>query len=236
MLALLLAAASNIMNVAVEPSSEAAEANRTAGKRDRNPDRWAADEQPAAILQPGRRPNERWKATVDASMPAGGKNSGRKVPKLGPYYAPSKEAAELKRNEELDDWLHTPTKRFKAGGKQPADAEPPQAAQEPRAKRHTAAPGSLAEQPIVNSSRTGQRGAGPGCAYALVVRVEGGGRVVAWSSAAWGDSALSCASPPTDSAKLRARPACAFSHCCATQLLAPCAGAATSRSLSLSPT
>ena len=47
-LALLLAAA--IMNVAMEHSSEAAEADGTAGNRDRNPDRWAADEQPTASI------------------------------------------------------------------------------------------------------------------------------------------------------------------------------------------
>ena len=114
------------------------------------------------IEQPGRRENVRWCAKVDASMPAGGKNAGRKAPKLGPYYGPSKEAAELKRNNDLDECVHTPTKRAKGSGKEVASAEP-QPTPEARPTR-SAAPTLLAEQPLINSikgrptwSRTGVR-------------------------------------------------------------------------------
>ena len=70
----------------------------------------ANERQPEAVLRASAQPAKRWSAKVDATMPAGGKNKGRKSSGLGPFFGATKEDAEAARNKALFDWMHAPTR------------------------------------------------------------------------------------------------------------------------------
>ena len=105
---LVLVFAGLLHGVMHEPSAEVAAEFQAAAARIRREDRWAAAEQPPAVESEKRAPSQRWRAYAEISEPAGGRNSGRKAGKIGPFHAATQAAAESMRDKQLDDWLHVP--------------------------------------------------------------------------------------------------------------------------------
>lgn len=148
-------------------STAAAENGRATTERMRRPERSADAEQPPAEYSAKRKPLQAWRAYGAVELPGGGNNKGRKRPKLGPFEASTKEKAEGKRDQAIDDWLHkkpASQKKVRSVGSSSSSTE--QAELEPRPKRAAAQnqPGALKDPNIYGGSTHGQRGAGPGCA------------------------------------------------------------------------
>ena len=140
--------------------------------RERRPERCADAEQPCAVESSKRAASQRWRADVlNATLPAGGKNAGRKKHKFPSFFAPTQELAEAKRDKALDDWLYAPLRGRKvatteASGScsKPVDESEGPVAKRPKRDKAPSALGTLKEQAVVQTSRPGQRGAGTGCA------------------------------------------------------------------------
>ena len=132
----------------------------------RREDREANERQPEAVLRASAQPAKCWSAKVDATMPAGGKNKGRKSSGLGPFFGATKEDAEAARNMALFDWMHAPTRAPKKQKVADMSASTSGSSQEQSAAQRPkrAASPSFSFTDARNSS-THVRTAGPGCAH-----------------------------------------------------------------------
>ena len=128
-------------------------------ERVRRPERWPEADQPEAAASEKRKASQRWQVYGLVSQPAGGKNQGRKQMKLGPYMAPTKEAAEAARDKDIDEWLHAPTRAIKKA-KTHFDSE---AACSGQREKRKAAPIDLGESNATRGPKQGKGKAGSGC-------------------------------------------------------------------------
>ena len=137
-------------------------------ERVRRLERSAAAAQPPVEESHKRHPNQRWQAHALVERPAGGKNTARKLEKLGPFRGSTKEIAEAARNVAIDNFLHEPEKKRKKEPAGSSSAAPTQEGQPApaRPKRDAApsAPGALKMPTLNPGPQPGQRGAGPGYA------------------------------------------------------------------------
>ena len=159
----------------VSTSTAVAEIDRATTIRVRRPERSAAAEQPPVKHSAKRSANQAWRTFGFVEAPAGGKNPARREQKLGPFQAPTQEAAQQLRDQAVDDFLHKPVrqKKDKAVGSSSSSME--QAEIEPRPTRAASQiqPGVYKPTNICGGSVAGQRGAGPGCARPHLARGTG---------------------------------------------------------------
>ena len=140
-------------------------------ERVKRPERSAALQQPPVVESDKRRENSRWRTFALVERPAGGKNTARKQQQLGPFHAPTKEAAEALRAAAIDAFLYDPVKPKKATTAGSSSSTqpplPPTESDAKRPKRDAApsAPGALKLPNILpgGSSRRDGSGAGSGC-------------------------------------------------------------------------
>ena len=143
-------------------------------ERKRRPERWADDEQPRAVESSVRAASQKWKADVlNATLPGGGNNKGRKKATFKSFFAPTQEQAEALRNKALDDWLHSPVRGARktagsetegASGSGSATVDESRVDNDAKRPKRAVAPSASAlKEPTIVDSRPHHPTAGTGC-------------------------------------------------------------------------